>query len=301
MNAPDLNLLYVLEALLLEGSVIGAAKRLRLSSSATSRALARLREAVGDPLLVRSGRHLIPTPRAELLRQSISEWVQGSVALLTPERELDKAGLQRTFTLRTSDGFAENFGPALLARLQKEAPKVRLHFVQKDNKQSLPLRSGQVDLETAVIGAETRPELRVKGLFQDRMVAVVRQNHPLARDPLTLSGYTSAQHIQVARLGESANVLDESLQSLGLQRNIAITVGGFAAALSLASTSDLMASVPEKHTGFLRKGLTTLPLPFAVQGFTVSMLWHPRLDADPAHRWLRACLVEVCREAPSPG
>jgi DNA-binding transcriptional LysR family regulator len=121
---PDLNLLITLDALLAEGSVAGAAKRLRLSPSAMSRALARLRETTGDPLLVRAGRGLVPTPRALALREHVSRLVLDAHAVLRPAQTLDMARVERTFTLRTSEEFVENFAPALLARIAVQAPGV---------------------------------------------------------------------------------------------------------------------------------------------------------------------------------
>src|SRR5512139_3653614 len=144
MSMPDLNLLVTLDVLLTEGSVARAGRRLRLSPSATSRALARLRETTGDPLLVRAGRGLVPTPRALELRDRVGRLVQDAEAVLRPAGKPKLAQLVRTFTLRTSDGFVENFGPALIARVREEAPGVRLRFVQKSNRDSAPLRDGTV-------------------------------------------------------------------------------------------------------------------------------------------------------------
>src|SRR6188472_3719816 len=124
MSTPDLNLLVTLDVLLAEGSVARAAERLRLSPSATSRALARLRETTGDPLLVRSGRGLVPTPRALELRDPVSHLVREAETVLVPQAAPDLKRLVRTFTLRTSDGFVENFGPGILARVGAEAPGV---------------------------------------------------------------------------------------------------------------------------------------------------------------------------------
>ena len=155
MPTPDLNLLVTLDVLLAEGSVARAAQRLRLSPSAMSRALARLREATGDPLLVRAGRGLVPTPRALELRERVSQLVQDGGAVLRPAEKLNLKQLVRTFTLRTSEGFVENFGPDLIAHVSEEAPGVRLRFVQKLDKDSGLLRDGTVDLETGVVGKST--------------------------------------------------------------------------------------------------------------------------------------------------
>jgi DNA-binding transcriptional LysR family regulator len=294
MTTPDLNLLITLDALLTEGSVARAAQRLRLSPSAMSRALARLRETTGDPLLVRAGRGLVPTPRALQLREQVSQLVQDAEAVLRPAAQLDLKQLARTFTLRTSDGFVENFGPALIARLGAEAPGVRLHFLQKLNQDSTLLRDGTVDLETGVVGDTTSPEVRTRALYQDRFIGVVRVGHALSKGKITPARYASGKHILVSRRGRDQGPMDDALKPLGLVREIVTIVGGFSAALALARASDLIATVPERHTQNLRADLHCFPLPVATPTITVSMLWHPRMDADAAHQWLRDCIREVC-------
>ncbi len=294
---PDLNLLVALEALLCEGSVARAARRLRLSPSATSRTLARLREATGDALLVRAGRGLVLTPRALELRDQVGQLVSGGEAALRPVEEPVLERLVRTFTLRTSEGFAENFGPGLLARVGQEAPGVRLRFVRKADKDAAALRDGIVDLETGVVGDATAPELLAQSLFRDRFVGVVRREHPLSRGRMSLARYTAGEHVSVARRGLAQGPVDAALEGLGRARHVVTVVDGFATALALARASDLIASVPERHTGCLRDGMHSFSLPFATPEITVSLLWHPRLDGDPAHRWLRGCVRDTCRRA----
>lgn len=294
MPAPDLNLLITLDVLLAEGSVARAAERLRLSPSAMSRALSRLRETTGDPLLVRAGRGLVATPRALALREQVHQLVLGAEAVLRPEQAIDLARLARTFTVRTSDGFVENFGPGLLARIAGEAQGVRLHFLQKADKDSTPLRDGRVDLETGVIEESLSPEVRSQALFTDRLVGVARGGHPLAAGPLTAERYAAEQHVIVSRSGFESGAVDRPFLPSGFERKVGTIVGGFSAALSLARASDLVATVPERHTASLRSGMFSFALPIPTVAFTVSMLWHPRLDADPAHRWLRTCVREVC-------
>ena len=296
MPTPDLNLLVTLDVLLKEGSVARAAQRLRLSPSAMSRALARLRETTGDPLLVRAGRGLVPTRRALELRERVSQLVQDAEAALRPVERLNLGQLVRTFTLRISEGFAENFGPNLIARVNDEAPGVRLRFVQKTDKDSTPLRDGTIDLETGVVGETTGPEVRAQSLFRDRFVGVVRTGHPLGRGEITAGRYAAGKHILVSRRGLDRGPIDEALKALGLEREIVTIVGGFSTALALARDSDLIASVPERHTGRLRAGMHSFSLPVAIPTITVSLLWHPRMDADPAHRWLRRCVRAACTE-----
>ena len=294
MPGPDLNLLVTLDVLLAEGSVARAAQRLRLSPSAMSRALARLRETTGDPLLVRAGRKLVPTPRALELRERVGRLVDDGRAVLRPVDRLKPRQLVRTFTLRTSAGFVENFGQDLIARIGAEAPGVRLRFVPKADKESAPLRDGIVDLETGVIGETTGPEVRTRALFRDRIVGVVRRGHPLSRGKVTPIRFASGLHILVSRRGRDRGPVDEALEAVGLERKIGTIVGGFSAALALARASDLVATVPERHTGNLRAGMHSFDLPVPMPEITVSMLWHPRMEADPAHRWLRGCVWDTC-------
>jgi DNA-binding transcriptional LysR family regulator len=299
MSRLDLNLLVTLDVLLTEGSVARAARRLRLSPSAMSRALARLRETTGDPLLVRAGRGLVATPRALELRQLVGPLVEQAEAVLRPSAALDPGRLARTFTIRSSEGFVETFGPRLIARVAAEAPLVRLCFAQKADKDSTPLRDGSVDLETGVVGEETGPEIRAQALFRDRFVGVVREGHPLSQGEVTARRYALGRHILVSRRGLSNNRIDEALAALGLTREVATIVGGFATALVLARETDLIASVPERHTEALRAGVLSFALPMSLPDLTVSLLWHPRLDSDPAHRWLRGCVREICADRPA--
>lgn len=296
MSTPDFNLLVTLDVLLVEGSVARAAQRLRLSPSAMSRALARLRETTGDPLLVRAGRGLVPTPRALELRERVGQLVQDAEAVLRPADNIDLERLARTFTVRTSEGFVENFGPDLIARVGAQAPGVRLRFVAKANKDTTSLRDGTIDLETGVAGETTGPELRMQALFKDRFVGVVRKGHPLSRGKITPARFAAGRHILVSRRGLDKGPIDDALRPHGLVREIITIVGGFSTALALARASDLIASVPERHTGNLRAGLHSFALPLVLPELAVSLLWHPRMDADPAHRWMRAQVHDVCAQ-----
>ncbi len=297
MDDLDLNLLVTLDVLLDEGSVVGAAKRLNLSASAMSRSLARLREATGDPLLVRAGRGLVPTPRASDLRGRVRKVVVDAEAVLRPALKLELRSLARTFVIRSTEGFAETFGPDLVARVAAEAPSVRLSFLAKVDKDSTPLRDGSVDLETGVIGRMMGPEIRAVGLFRDRFVGVVRRGHRLSKGRITPERYAAARHVVVERRGLRATMVDEVLERMGLARNAVATVGGFGPAVALARGSDMVATVPEKHTAGLCDGMHRFKLPVPVEEFTISLFWHPRLDADPAHRWLRSLVLDACKGA----
>lgn len=304
MPEPDLNLLLALDVLLAEGSVIGAARRLGLSASAMSRTLTRLRETTGDPLLVRAGRTMVLTPHAATLREHARETLHDAQTLLRPSTAVpDFATLQRTFHLRTNDGFVEVLGARLIAAVTAIAPGVHLRFVPKTEKNAAYLREGMIDLEIGVLG-DMGPEVHIQALFQDRFMGVVRPGHPLSTEPeLTAERYAAFGHVVVARHARNQGPVDDALELLGLRRTIVATVPSFSSAMAVARASDLIALVP---ASLLANPLTshdsTYPaihafeLPVATEPITVSQMWHPRLAADPVHRWLRQLVLTVCRE-----
>ncbi len=300
MALPDLNLLVTLDMLLAEGSVARAAKRLQLSPSAMSRALARLRAVTGDPLLVRAGRGLVPTPRALALRQQVSDLVRDAEALLRPTKLLDLKGLVRIFTLRTSDGFTESFGPTIVRHVGEAAPGVQLRFLRKLDRSSAGLRNGTIDLETGVVGRTLGPEVRARGLFRDRFIGVVRKGHPLEHTDVTAAHFAAGKHVRVSQSGVDGGPIDEAMKAAGLHRYVVASVDGYIAALALARNSDLIASVPQRHTWALRDGMFSFPFPVDVPEVTVSLLWHPRQDGDPVHHWLRECVQEACSRCLGP-
>jgi len=244
MPEPDLNLLTALDALLTDGTVAGAARRLGLSSSAMSRTLVRLRAATADPLLVRAGRGLVPTPHAIELRERVQGLAREARAVLRPAAAaLDIRTVAQTLTLRANDGFVEAFAARLVLAVAAEAPGVRLRFATKADKDVRPLREGLIDLEIGVLG-ETGPEVHVQTLFRDRFIGVVRRGHPLlAKGEVTPEGYAACGHVVASRRGRPTGPVDEALAALGLARTVVAVVPGFRAALSIACASNLVALV----------------------------------------------------------
>ncbi len=299
MNEPDLNLLFALDVLIAERSVAGAARRLGLSASAMSRTLSRLRETTGDPLLVRAGRNMVLTPYAETIRGRTQNAVFEARALLKPAQpELDIASLTQMFTLRANDGFVEAFGPTLIAKTAACAPGVTLRFLPKPEKGSRGLREGVVDLEIGVV-SEMGPEIRVQALFRDRFVGVVSQAHPLAhKKKVTVDEYIAWHHVVASRRGLSSGPVDQGLAEQGVRRTIAAVVPGFPAALAVARASDLIALVPASFliNPAVGQGIAMFELPVETRPITVSQMWHPRAEVDPAHRWLRQFMLSICRE-----
>lgn len=298
VTATDLNLLTALDVLLAERSVTVAARRMGLSVSAMSRTLTRLRSATGDPLLVQAGRSLVPTPYAEQLAGRVRAVAQEARSVLAPaSANMEPASLDQTFTIRANEGFVALFAPALIVVVAEAAPQVRLRLAPKPDKVATPLREGAIDLEIGTAGTSA-PEMRSRLLFRDRFVGAARQDHPLLAEPITPERYAACGHVVASRRGAWAGPVDAALHDLGLRRSVVAVVPGFLDALNVAHRSDLLALVPlscfwkgEMMVGTLQQ----FDLPVPTPELAISAMWHPRLDADPGHRWLRGKLVATCR------
>lgn len=291
---PDLNLLFVLDALLNKQSIASAARQFNLSQSAMSRSVARLRATIGDPLLVRAGSKFVLTPRAVAMKERVHTLVRDAEELMRPAEDLLPGSLCQDFTIMVGEGFAETFGPSLISTIIGKAPGVKLLFTSKQDGSSDLLREGSVDLEIGVISSNTAPEIRVRGLFRDRFIGVVRKGHPISGHSVGLPEYLAYGHVAIHRSGLRGGPVDRALASRDHSRNVVISVNGFTTALSIARGSDYIATVPEKSTGGLRDDLSSFELPFEVKEVTVSLMWHPRNEEDPANRWLRDQIVDIC-------
>jgi DNA-binding transcriptional LysR family regulator len=303
MDTIDLNLLTALDALLSEGSVSKAALRLGLSPSAMSRTLTRLRAATGDPLLVRAGRGLIPTPRATEMRDRVHELARDVRTALSPQTGyLDVATLERTFTIRANEGFVSLFSAPLVAAVTAAAPHVRLRFAPKPDKDARPLREGHIDLEIGVLGVSA-PEVRAQLIFRDDFIGAVRVGHPLLTGPVSPERYAACRHVVASRRGAFTGPVDDALAELGLRREVVAVVTGFPDAIRIARRSDLVALVPRsslRSSETLTEGLATFELPVRTPEIVILAMWHPRMEADPAHRWLRDTVMALCRVTAPP-
>lgn len=303
MNDVDLNLLVALDALLAEGSVTRAARRLGLSTSAMSRTLTRLRLVTGDPLLVRAGRGLVPTPRALELRDQVHELTREARGILRPQTdEVDMAWVKGTFTIRASESFMEWLSGPVVAAVTQLAPRICLRFEAKPDKDAQPLREGLVDLEIGLIGTFA-PEIRTRFLFHDTYVGVARIGHPiLAKSPVTLERFAAVNHVAALQEGSAIGSLDSALGARKLQRRITVVVPGYPDAMRIARQSALVAIVPRsclgnEVSGDAPSGLEHFELPASMSRFSISAMWHPRMDADPVHRRLRNVVIELCQRA----
>lgn len=294
----DLNLLVALDVLLEEQSVQGAARRLHLSEPAMSRTLGRIRKALGDPVLVRAGRRMVPTPHALAVRAEVSAVVERARALFAPGRGADLRTVSRTLTIIGHDALAALYGARLFARAAEEAPGIRIRFLAESHVDAPVLRQGTADLEVGVVDA-TAPEVHHELLYEDRMVGVVRAGHPLLEGELTPERFAGeADHLIVSRRGKLHGPVDERLAELGLKRRVVGTVGTFPASLFVLRDTDLIGLISYWTVPLAASlGLVTFDVPLQLPVLKLGLAWHPRHDADPAHAWLRDCVRELLGEA----
>lgn len=287
-------MLVTLDALLHEGSVSGAARRLGLSTPAVSHALARLRERMGDPLLVRAGRHMVLTPRAETLRPQVRDAVALGTRVFDAPAAFDPSRLDRTFVMSMTDYVLMVIGGDLEERLSRDAPRVALRVLPSAVDDAERLRRGDADLALGIYGP-LPPELRTRVVITDRFVCVVREGHPRVKQRISLEQFLELEHVQVAPRGQPGGYLDELLAGRGLTRRVARAVPFFQLALELTARSDYVLTVSERLAKLLgpRLGLRLLDPPIPLEPYALSMVWHPRFDGDPAHGWLREQLVSV--------
>jgi DNA-binding transcriptional LysR family regulator len=293
----NLNLLPVLDALLTERSVSRAGSRLGLSQPAVSNALAQLRELLGDPLLVRKGAGMAPTERALALAGPLRAALLALEQGLEPAAAFDPATAERDFTILTNDFVAFAMLPRLLARLQREAPKVRLqvrawqeHVVPPD------LARGDADLALGFnrglpAGHQATP------LFEDRFIFVARKGHPIVKGKITLATYTKLAHVIVSQEPNARGVVDDVLAQRGLTRNVALRVSHFLLVPPIIAATDYVAALSEivARPAAETLALQLLEMPLAAGGATVQMMWHERTGTSGAHGWLRGVVEEVGR------
>lgn len=297
MESADLGLLVSLDALLQEGSVTAAARRVGLSTPAMSHALARIRQRLGDPILVRSGRGMLLTPRAIALKAQVHAVVNEARRTLEPARPFVAGELSQTFVVHATDYVLTILGPALDRILQQEAPKICLRFVPNTPDDAALLRDQGSDLAVGIYG-ELPQEMRRRPLLTDRFVCVVRRGHPATKKRFTLEQFVSIPHIQVAPRGKPGGYIDDVLRERGHSRIVARAVPYFVPALHLAAETDYVLTVSERIAKRFADPLSLriLEVPVKLRPYALSLVWHPRMDADPGHRFLREVFLRAASE-----
>lgn len=306
----DLNLLRVFDEVMAERSLTRAARKLSLTQPAVSNALRRLRDALGDDLVRRSGAGVAPTPRA------LSLWPEVHAALRALQNTLAPSGFEparavNSFVLAMADATAATLTPALVAITQTAAPGVSLRVVPLTTRDPRRLlEDTQADLAVGYFPALLADlAVREQGgeavsfehrrLYGSEYVCVMRRGHPLASGPLTLSRYCAARHLLVSFSGRPWGFVDEALAAVGRKRRIVLTVNQFFTAGRVVASSDLITVLPRhflRETG-MREVLVTRPLPFEVPPVHVEALWLRSRGADAAHAWLREALLRASTQA----
>ena len=297
----DLNLLTAFDALLEEGSVMGAAARLHLSTPAMSRTLGRIRKVTGDQIMVRTGRTMTPTPYAVSVHQQVHLLVQQTQAVLSPQRRLDLTSLERTFTIQSHDAVTSVIAPALVSAVLAQAPGVRLRFLAETATDTNDLRHGRIDLQVGA-STPTLPEIRHETIGEGHLVIALRADHSLLGRDLTLQAYADADHILVSRRGRLHDRVDDILTEHGLQRRSTAAAPTSTLALQIVHDTDALTTVAEQgcRAMIAAHNLETIPLPFAAPAVPIISAWHQRYDTDAAHTWLRTQVRHTLAQTLSP-
>ncbi|MEM1414091.1 MAG: LysR family transcriptional regulator [Myxococcota bacterium] len=288
----DLNLLLALHALLEEEHVTHAAERFGRTQSAMSRSLARLRDLLGDPLLVRTRRGMRPTARALALRDPVRRLVADAAAIVGGGFAFEPRTARRTFTISCADATETLLMPALLGVLATEAPGVDVRTRRESRFTEEQLELGQLDLAVVPAGALSESSaLRTQRLYRNRFVSIARKGHPaLRKEGLDLATYCALPHALSAPLGTPGSVVDDALRLQGRSRRVAYAGPGFLAVGHVVAQSDLIATLPERSARHLAAylPLRVFPVPVPLAPFAIHQQWHERRHHDPGHVWLRS-------------
>jgi DNA-binding transcriptional LysR family regulator len=294
LSALDLNLLLVLDTVLAERSVVRAAKRLHVTPSAVSNALARLRAVLGDPLLIRSGRGIVPTPRAAALAPALARALRDLDQAVYSDA-FDSATAEREFTLAIADAGQLASLPKVVAALGSEMPRARLRVLSID---TLFARGGLAgtEIDVAIGAGERGPGVRALPLYEEHLVLVARLGHPRVRRKVSKIQLASLKHVEVqVAPGKGSRPLAAGYAALGVERDIAVVVPTFTAAAAVVAATDCVASLPASLVSVLapRLSLRRVATPIPQIGTTVNLLWHERTDRDPALRAFRDLLTRA--------
>jgi DNA-binding transcriptional LysR family regulator len=297
LSSLDLNLLVQLDALLTEGHVTRAAQRAGLTQSAMSRALGRLRELLGDPILVRTGRGMLLTARARALAAPLRRALGELQAVVLERPTFDPTTSTRTFTVASSDLAEALLLPALHARLAAIAPGVDIAAVTVGRDAGTLLEHEAIDVAVDPRRATSAPAIVWRALFHEDFLCVLRRGHPVLRKKggLTLARFLELPQVLVAPGGSPGSLLDDALARLGQRRRVALRVPSFLVAPLVVAESDLVATLPARLARRMARSLPLAlrPSPVELAGFDLHVAWHERFRHDAGHAWFRRVLAEV--------
>ncbi|MFM0619762.1 LysR family transcriptional regulator [Paraburkholderia nemoris] len=297
MTQPDLNFLYIIEALIAERSVSRAADRLGLSQPAVSHALARLRVRFQDDLLVRAGATMLPTPVGE----HIAEHATKALAIIRTEildaKEFDPATTTRTFSVCLSDMGVIVLLPMLLAAMRKQAPLATLRPIQVPSHDlDIALQDDDIDLAIGHL-SKVGDTLRQQALFQRRLVGIEQSKGRRKTSTMALSEFVERQHVIVSAQALTTEILDKELRQLGARLQVGVEVPYLLSVPSLVAHSDFIAVIPDELAEIFGKlaNLSIFALPIILPPLTVRQFWHPRFQSDAGHRWFRGVVAQSLR------
>lgn len=298
----DLNLLRVFDAVMTEQNLTRAASRLAMTQPAVSNAVKRLREALGDELLIRTAHGVKPTARADSLWPAVRRALAELEEAVAP-RSFELAKAHVTFRMAMADATAALLLPSLVRLIEREAPGIDIRMVPLTTREPRPmLLRGDIDLAigffpgvVAQLQGATETPVRHERLYSGEYVCVMRNDHPLAKKELSLDEYCNANHLLVSFSGRARGLVDDALTNVGRERRILLTVNQFFTAGKVVAASDLLMVLP-RHliaaTG-MSDALIAKELPFDMPDVHIDMLWHERDARNPGHKWLREQLVNA--------
>ena len=294
LRGVDLNLLVVFDALLRERHVTRAARTVGLSQPAMSSALARLRGVFKDELLVRTATGMQPTPRAEALIEPVRQAIAQIERVLASDQGFDAATSDRRFAIRLSDLLSYLLLPDLMADLAQAAPRVSLDIRHLSPTQTIDaMERDEIDVAVSM-GLEHTGTINRAVLFTDRMVAVMRQSHPMANGKLTLKRFLAARHLKVSMAPTDIRFADDVLSKANVERDVALNVPHWLLVPHVLATTDYLAVMPGAFaTAVETRSLLVRDLPFATKTFEWCLYWHRRHQEDPANQWLRARITAI--------
>lgn len=291
----DLNLFVVFDAIYTEGNITRASRKLNLTQSALSHALGRLRDVFGDPLFIRQGSEMMPSPLARSLIGPVRLSLKTLTASVRQARTFDPLAARRTFTIGFRPVLEAGILPPLMARLQQEAPHVEIASVRTDRRElAAELAGGALDLVVDVL-MPLAGDLRCHRLSRDTQVVIARDGHPGIGERLDLESYLAHSHILVSSRRKGPGLEDMALAQMGRHRHVALRCQQYFAACRVVAESDMLLTMPEQYAHSANENLPNRihPLPLAMPPLDVFLYWHENVDADPANIWLRELLIPL--------
>ncbi|MBX9713617.1 MAG: LysR family transcriptional regulator [Pseudomonadaceae bacterium] len=295
LSKVDLNLFIVFDAIYTEANLTRAGQIVGITQPAVSNALSRLRDTFNDPLFVRTAQGMVPTPMAQNIIGPVRNALQLLRVSVQESRIFNPLQANKTFRISMTDLIEAVILPPLFQRLRRQAPAVQIEsFLAKRRETTKELAAGRIDFAVDA-PLNTDPQVRHVKLLEDRYVCAMRKGHPLAKDKISLDDYLSLTHIHISSRRSGLGLVDLALGKMGIQRKIALRSQHYLMASQVMQQTDMAMTVPESFAH--RHGLHAVDLPVNdVPAQETHLYWHESTDQDPANRWMREQLIELCQQ-----